>query len=195
MSVWRLNNSLGVKCYTLFIYLHNRRRYVCLFVCLFVCCWCSAETWHWDSCWPREYWGIRSIRCFQHGGEFCCQSTCHQLFIFVMMTLFGRIQIDYSDHYSAPKRIRIEYSVHPYKEVKCVFACWVIIGLPAWSKVSLGDGWNRHGDHCVQQSPAAGATEQRCQDRGLTDILTYCPASCQLLRGWAKKSEPQMLYT
>ena len=31
-----------------------------------------------------------------------------------MMTLFGRIGIDYSDHYSAPKRIRIEYLVHPY---------------------------------------------------------------------------------
>ena len=30
------------------------------------------------------------------------------------MTLFGRIRIDYLDHYSAPKRIRIEYSVHPY---------------------------------------------------------------------------------
>ena len=35
------------------------------------------------------------------------------LFVFIMMTLFGRIRIDYSDHYSAPKRIRIEYSVHP----------------------------------------------------------------------------------
>jgi len=30
------------------------------------------------------------------------------------MTLFGRIRIDYSGRYSAPKRIRIEYSVHPY---------------------------------------------------------------------------------
>jgi len=31
----------------------------------------------------------------------------------LMMTLFSQIRIDYSDHYSAPKRIRIEYSVHP----------------------------------------------------------------------------------
>jgi len=30
------------------------------------------------------------------------------------MTLFGRIRIDYSGHYLASKRIRVEYSVHPY---------------------------------------------------------------------------------
>jgi len=36
--------------------------------------------------WP---WGTQVVGCFQHGGEFCCQRTCHQLFVFVMMTLFG----------------------------------------------------------------------------------------------------------
>jgi len=32
----------------------------------------------------------------------CSQGT---LFVFVKITLFGRIRTDYSDHYSAPKRI------------------------------------------------------------------------------------------
>ena len=40
----------------------------------------------------------------------CCTI---RILIFVLTTLFVRIRIHYSDHYSAPKRIRSKYSVHP----------------------------------------------------------------------------------
>ena len=44
----------------------------------------------------------------------CGSHITTQLFIFRLASLFGRIRIDYSVHYSAPKRIRNEYSVQPY---------------------------------------------------------------------------------
>jgi len=109
--------------------------------------------WHAIVTWSRQHWpwGIQVVLCFQDGGEFCWHSTCHQpcwkdqLFVFVMMTLFGRIRIDYSDHYSAPKRIRIEYSVHPYfwvhsggsKGQRTLVHCFISITWP-WRDIMLG---------------------------------------------------------
>ena len=61
--------------------------------------------WHAIVTWSRQH---KSFDVFSTETS----SAAAQLFVFVMMTLFGRIRIDYSDHYPVPKGIRIEYSVH-----------------------------------------------------------------------------------
>jgi len=42
-----------------------------------------------------------------------------QLFVFGLASLFGRLQIVCSVHYSAPKRIQREYSAQPYFAWSC----------------------------------------------------------------------------
>ena len=54
--------------------------------------WSNKVTWSIGNIGLEEH---KSFDVFSTG-EFCCQSTCHQLFVFVMMTLFSRIRIDYS---------------------------------------------------------------------------------------------------
>jgi len=116
--------------------------------------------WHAIVTWSRQHWpwGTQVVRCFQHGGEFCCQSTCHQLFVFVIMTLFGRIRINYSDHYSAPKRIRIEYSVHPYHihlpVLRETVAVMLVSLLMLWAAALRSDRSDSVLDELSSSSPA-----------------------------------------
>jgi len=85
--------------------------------------WHAIVTWSRQHYWP---WGTqlfdrRRVLLSEHvSPAMLKRRSLGTLFVFVMMTLFGRIWIDYSDHYLAPKQIRIEYSVHPYiLQAKC----------------------------------------------------------------------------
>jgi len=105
-------------------------------------------------------------RVTSHARAALVQYYTDQLFVFVMMTLFGRIRIDYSDHYSAPKRMRIEYSVHPYYFMVCVlyllrklyhgYCMQVHIkDENKSSKKKLADGWEKLATNSAKSSESA----------------------------------------
>ena len=100
-------------------FLSNTGRHCIEFVCcLLLIIGCSGNSNN------KQHWSLQlkvlctHFTCYQlikHFQPVLCGSHMNQLFVFgLASSLFGRIRIDYSAHYSAPKWIRSKYSVQPY---------------------------------------------------------------------------------